>query len=103
MTKNLFWAIRYRTPRSIPSIDIAKPQELKKRIRYSRVNGYVVSTVFLFVNHGSDDIPLLFETAYHKEPNGSWDVVGRTQTHREALKLHRQVKYDLSKEVKKWT
>lgn len=100
---NLFWALRYRTPYPIDSTELFTSNQLRNRIRISRVNGYLVSTVFLILNHGSDDLPLLFETAYRKEPNGIWDIVGRTQTHREALKLHRQVKYDLRKEVKKWT
>ena len=69
-----------------------------KIVRKTFVNGYMVSTVFLALDHADlfrpNAGPLVFETMVFNLPNGKIDYSGvhqdRTSTHREALKMHWQ-------------
>ena len=68
------------------------------RVRRKEINGWVISTVFLPVDHSYDGgEPILFETVIFK-PNGENDHMMRCGTHRRALKMHQDgIKIALAK------
>lgn len=67
----------------------AKQAVSGKKIRRTYLNDYIVSTVFLGLDHGiHEDEPMLFETMIFKGEIGSDIYCDRCATHRNALGMH---------------
>lgn len=71
----------------------------KRRIARTNIGDYLVSTVFLGLDHSfGGDVPILFETMVFKENDGTErghhelnDYGGRYFTREEALKAHKEI------------
>ncbi len=80
-----FFYLRHRRP--VKTRDIVKAFRSKRRIRLTCSTDYVVSTVFLVMDHGVFCEPQLFETMI--KYNGEFtEYQTRCATHRQALKMH---------------
>lgn len=72
-------------------------EKAERRIRVSRHPMFVVSTIFLGINHSfiPGNPPLFFETAIKE--GEFWDVVKRHSTHMEAVHYHLEATLELEK------
>ncbi len=64
----------------------------RARVRHTYINGALISTVMLTINHGlDDDKPLIYETMIFDADGSVGDMCQRCYTHRQALKQHREI------------
>lgn len=58
-----------------------------RRVNLTKLGNFVISTVFLTVDHGFNGVPLFFETGVN---HGDWDIVDRYSTYEQAEVGHRK-------------
>lgn len=60
----------------------------ERKVGRDYVDDYLISTVFLGINHGSDDLPQWFETMVFRGNSSSDLAMDRYATHAEAVAGH---------------
>lgn len=84
----------------MPGGDPIKHNRIRRDGKWPKGRGYVLSTVFLCVDHGIGGKPELFETMLFKGGAGG-DLLERYATHREAINGHRKHKQVIKDLIKK--